>query len=45
MDKIVTIKEKQTKKIIKITVKTHGDAIKKKVEMSKHYPDADITIN
>ena len=34
----LNIKEKQTKKTIKIKTKTLGDAIKKKVEMKKHYP-------
>ena len=38
------IKEKQTKKKIIMNLKTHGDALKKKIKMKKHFPDADFTI-
>ena len=43
----VNIKQKQTKKKIKIKVGKLGDAILKKQKMKKHYPESthDITIS
>lgn len=39
----LNIKEKQTKRIRRIKTKTHGDALKKKVEMKKHFPEGTHT--